>query len=294
MNYSSPSTTYSPFALMNKGGAFGFNGTTSAVDGTFVFDVSDLPISATMQNKVYLTLGDNASGNPAYLKSFVLLDQTNATQASASLGGTVYAENTSATFSLVHDPYSANISPVAGFSANPTSGTAPLAVNFDGASSTDADGSILTYQWNFGDGASGNGAYVSHTYNAGTYTATLTVTDDDGASNSKSITITSTGTTTPPPPTGDTIAPSVTLTSPANGASIKRYTYFTATATASDNVGVTKVNFYYRGSLKCSDTTAPYSCSIRMVNGSGQSVYARAYDAAGNYRTSTTSYVNSY
>ncbi|MFL5784801.1 MAG: PKD domain-containing protein [Bacteriovoracaceae bacterium] len=289
-SYSSPQSTYTPFALMNKGGAMAFNGTSSAIDGTFVFDVTDLPISSTLQNKVYLLLGDNASGTPAYLKSFILLDQTNATQANASLGGTVYADNTTGTFALVHDPYSSNISPVAGFTATPYSGTAPLAVNFDAGSSTDADGTIISYQWNFGDGSSATGAYVSHTYNAGTFTATLTVTDDDGASSSKSMTITSSSTVA----TTDTTPPAITLTSPANGSKIQRYTYFTATATASDNIGVTKVNFYYKGSLKCTDTTAPYSCSIRMVNGTNLSVYARAYDAKGNSKTSSTSYVTAY
>lgn len=293
MSYTSATSTFSPFALMNKGGPLAFNGTTTAVDGTFVMDLSDLPISTTLQNKIYLTVSDGTSGYAAGLKNFILMDQVNSTQSSASLSGTVAADASSATVYLVNDPYRTNAAPVAGLSANVTSGTAPLAVSFDASGSYDPDGTILSYQWSFGDGSSATGAYVSHSYAAGTYTVTLTVTDDDGATSSRSTTITSTATTTPPP-TSDTTAPTVSLTSPANGAKIKRYTYFTATASASDNVGVTKVNFYYKGRLKCTDTTAPYSCSIRMVNGSNLSVYARAYDAAGNYRTSSTSYVTSY
>ena len=52
----------------------------------------------------------------------------------------------------------------------------------DGTSSTDADGTIASYAWNWGDGAPTTGADVrTHTYSAaGTYTVTLTVTDDDG------------------------------------------------------------------------------------------------------------------
>ena len=51
----------------------------------------------------------------------------------------------------------------------------------DGTSSTDADGTIASYSWNWGEGAPTSGATSPHTYSAaGTYTVTLTVTDDDG------------------------------------------------------------------------------------------------------------------
>ncbi len=75
-----------------------------------------------------------------------------------------------------------NNSPSAGFTASPTSGSAPLAVSFDASGSSDSDGSIASYAWTFGDGGSSSGVTTSHTYNStGTYTAQLTVTDDDGA-----------------------------------------------------------------------------------------------------------------
>jgi PKD repeat protein len=84
--------------------------------------------------------------------------------------------------------------PSAAFTATPTSGNAPLAVSFDGAGSSDPNGTIVSYSWAFGDGQSGSGAQTSHTYTAaGTYTVTLTVTDNDGASAQASQTITVTG-----------------------------------------------------------------------------------------------------
>jgi PKD repeat protein len=87
----------------------------------------------------------------------------------------------------------ANQPPTAVASASPTSGIAPLAVTFSGSGSSDADGSIASYAWTFGDGGTATGVSAAHTYaTAGTYNATLTVTDNLGATGSKSLTITAT------------------------------------------------------------------------------------------------------
>ncbi len=71
----------------------------------------------------------------------------------------------------------------------PYSGTTGVAVSFSSAGSSDSDGTIATYDWNFGDGATAAGTSPSHTYAAAdTYTVTLTVTDDDGETASASTT----------------------------------------------------------------------------------------------------------
>ena len=84
----------------------------------------------------------------------------------------------------------ANPFPTASASANPTSGEAPLTVSFTG-SGEDSDGTIVSYEWDFGDGGSSTLQNPTHTYNnIGVYTATLTVTDNDGITGSDSVTIT--------------------------------------------------------------------------------------------------------
>ena len=64
-------------------------------------------------------------------------------------------------------------------------------VNFNGSSSTDADGSIVKYEWDFGDGEKAEGSQASHVFvkKYGDITITLTVTDDKGATNTASKTI---------------------------------------------------------------------------------------------------------
>ena len=80
----------------------------------------------------------------------------------------------------------ANQPPVAVF----TSDCPELDCTFDGSSSSDSDGSVDSYSWDFGDGAFAAGRAVSHRFaTAGTYTVTLTVTDNGGLSSSASKTV---------------------------------------------------------------------------------------------------------
>lgn len=83
----------------------------------------------------------------------------------------------------------ASQTPVPSFTATPSIKLAPVDVQFDAGASYDPDGSIVTYDWDFGDGSTGSGAVVTHTYDpptGGVFTVTLTVTDNMGASASLS------------------------------------------------------------------------------------------------------------
>ncbi len=83
-----------------------------------------------------------------------------------------------------------NLAPTARITSSATNGTAPASINFSATGSTDPDGSIASYSWDFGDGTTATGATVSKVYNTvGSFTAALTVTDNGGISNSTSIKI---------------------------------------------------------------------------------------------------------
>lgn len=97
-------------------------------------------------------------------------------------------------------PPPTNQAPVAIASSDWTAGgTALLLVGFDGSSSSDSDGTIVSYSWGFGDGATTTGSIVEHTYDAGTYTITLTVTDNVGEISTDTVSITVDSVTPPPP-----------------------------------------------------------------------------------------------
>lgn len=130
-------------------------------DGTADFDAGPVPSHAyamTGDYQVTLTVTDDAGDTTS--------DTTGATIGSGELA------------------------PVADASG-PYTGDIGVAVTFDGSGSNDPDGTIVTYNWNFGDGTTmdDGGPTPSHVYaTAGTYNVTLTVVDNDGLSDSDSTT----------------------------------------------------------------------------------------------------------
>lgn len=98
----------------------------------------------------------------------------------------------------------ANSAPISGFLVSPGE-DGSYSVLFDGSSSQDADGSIISYQWVFGDDFSGSGVTKEHTYAApGEYEVTLMVFDNEGGAGSATKTIeVSNGVVTTVSPTGE-------------------------------------------------------------------------------------------
>jgi subtilisin family serine protease len=88
----------------------------------------------------------------------------------------------------------------------------------------------------------------------------------------------------PPPPPRDATPPTASITSPASGTTVARRSTVTIQASASDDMGVTRVAFYVNGNLRCSVSAVPYSCAWKVegTRGTSHRLQAQAYDAAGN------------
>jgi chitinase len=96
-------------------------------------------------------------------------------------------------------------------------------------------------------------------------------------------------------PAADSTPPTVAITSPAGGALVPKKSTVTINATASDNVGVTRVEFYVNGQLTCSDTAASSTCAWKVPAAPGRTyqLQAKAYDAQGNVGLSNSIMVKS-
>jgi PKD repeat protein len=129
--------------------------------------------------------GGSYWGSPAYHTFYTTGQQTVTLRCYDARGG---VGTTSFTISVggVNQP------PIAKASATPTFGNVPLTVQFSSAGSSDPDGTIIEYQWTFGDafGTSSSEPNPTYTYGyAGTYPATLTVWDNNNVSRSDTVTI---------------------------------------------------------------------------------------------------------
>jgi glucose/arabinose dehydrogenase len=86
------------------------------------------------------------------------------------------------------------------------------------------------------------------------------------------------------PGIADSVPPTVSITNPTQGSIVARKSTIIISATATDNVGVTRVEFYVNGSLQCSDSSAGYTCNWKVPNPPNRTyqIEARAFDQAGN------------
>jgi chitinase len=167
---------------------------------------------------------------------------------------------------------------------------APVTLVWDAVAASYLAGYVLYYGY-------GSGSYTM-SVDVGNYTsASLTSLDEgktyyfvaaaydvDGSESSFSNEVSYTVPVADVPPPMDVTAPMVAITSPADGASVQKKSTVTIGADASDDVGVTKVEFYVNGQLVCADTTNSYTCAWKLPGAPGRTyqLQAKAYDAQGN------------
>ena len=173
--------------------------------------------------------------------------------------------------------------------ANGASYTAPASIVLN-ATASDSDGSISKVEFYNGSTKLGTSTTRPYTYTwsgvaVGSYSVKAIAYDNLGASTTSApATVTVAATTT----TTTNKAPTVSLTSPANGSQFKAPATVTLTATASDSDGtISKVEFYNGSTLVATDTTSPYSVTFTGVAAGTYTVKARAYDNKGASTTST-------
>ena len=171
------------------------------------------------------------------------------------------------------------------------SSSSPPTVSLSANPTSIASGSSSTLSWTSTNATSctASGAWSGSKNTSGTQSVTPTTTSiynlsctGTGGTATASATATVTVSTTPPPPPSDTTLPTLDITTPTAGSTVSGT--FNAAATATDNVGVTKVDFLVNGVLAGSDTTSPYNYSwntTTLANGT-HTITAKAYDAAGN------------
>ncbi len=141
-------------------------------------------------------LGDGGTATgPVIEYAYVFAGTFNATLTVTDNGG---LDNSASTPVLVSEPASDdNIPPVAVITASAKKGNLPFKVTFNADESTDQDGEITVFSWNFGDGSTGSGPEVTHTFTQpATYTVTLRVIDNRGAAShlaKQKITVLKTG-----------------------------------------------------------------------------------------------------
>lgn len=151
---------------------------TNAIEGTAPLAVTfDASISSDPDEDPLTYSWDFGDGSTG---SGVIFTHTYTTTGTFTAILTVSDGQASSQTSIGIKVNSPNSPPLLAFSANPTSGTAPLVVSFDASATVDPEDDPLTYNWSFGDGNSGTGATTSHTFeNPGVYTVSISVSDGE-------------------------------------------------------------------------------------------------------------------
>lgn len=151
-----PTTTWTPAAFWSRGGAFAFDGSTTAVSATFVLDFTDILAAGAGAQRYYLGVNDGSSGDPATLNSFKIVDTTtdpDTETASSQAPQTIDAQQGYASVDYVYAGSAYNDPPeLLSPSVNPGTGTAGATFTFN-VRYRDPDGDVPTVKNLVLDGA---------------------------------------------------------------------------------------------------------------------------------------------
>jgi PKD repeat protein len=161
--------------------------TASTDDGAGADDVTNYNVYKSSDGSLWISTASITADNSA---TYSYVDSSAGTADSTQWWYKVAAEDNggleSPDSNFVQEPFTSNNPPVADF----TYTTTDLTVDFTDTS-TDSDGSIVSWSWEFGDEVTTSAQNPSHAYSAaGTYTVSLTVTDDNGGTDSTSQIVT--------------------------------------------------------------------------------------------------------
>lgn len=155
--------------LTDSGDGTGASSMVDFGDGTAALSAATAATAGATVNHVYV-------GAQTYMVTLTVTDQLGA-KATVTKSVTV-------TGTAISQPRANIVPSVNGYT-----------VNYDGQQSSSTNGAtIVRWEWTFGDGGTGLGSTVSHTYVGGTYTATLKVTDSNGYTGTSSVQVTTANT----------------------------------------------------------------------------------------------------
>jgi hypothetical protein len=209
----------------------------------------------------------------AYTLSVKAYDAAGNVGTSGNVAVTVATDTTAPSVSLTAPANGATLSGTVSLTASASDNIGVSKVEFYDNGTLLSAGNVapFSYSWNTASVANG-----SHTLTAKAYDASNNV----GQSTSVAVTVNNGA--------ADTTAPVASLTAPAAGSTVTGTV--AVSASASDNVAVSKVEFYVNGVLQATDTASPYTFSwntAALANGS-YPLSIKAYDAAGNVGSSAS------
>ncbi len=239
-------------------------------------DSSTLPLSGTGadQGSSPINVGNQTSAtisglDPAHSYYFAVSAYNSAGESPLSNRVSI-PELQSPSTSITYPANNRNVSGTVAITASATDNVGVTRVEFyvNGLLRGTDTSTPYTYSWNTASQAAGSYTLMTRAYDAA-----------GNVGQSGNVVVTN---------VRDTTAPAVSMTSPSANATLSGTVSITATAT--DAVGVTRVEFYQNAVLLSASNVAPYrySWNTATVGNGVYTLYARAYDAAGNVRQSSS------